>query len=361
MYCRKSIVNIDNSSTFNEIYRVAKEYTRIDFQEWKRFPDKSLATHSFVVVGSVNISITTKWYNFVKNGTLKACTYCYRLDGGYKPYTSPLAAHATMSTYYKCPDIKDIPGIKSFPQFTHTYYDSAKERNRYDWSYKPLLVGCKDDDVGKTQKIWSYDLNSAYPFGAMQPVPDFEKGVCGRYMTVPKGYIGFMEGEVRVCDPGEYADVVFQTMESPYKKWAERWYNDKRIASKKDQSDRKTHAKDMMNLAIGYLQIVNPLMRAAILHNIETVMYDDLASAGANPEDILMINTDAIYSKRPLKLPRMGCNIGDYKLEHDGVNCTMLGKHDYVFENEKAKQRGVTNNPILYRFDEEEGLVRIDV
>ena len=98
-------------------------------------------------------------------------------------------------------------------------------------------------------------------------------------------------------------------MESPFKKFVNRWYEEKKNAKTKQQ---KAKAKGMLNYSVGYLQRVNPFLRSTIIYYANK-MIKDLVD-----ENTLYCNTDSLVSLVPRNDLNIGTNIGEFKVEHEG-------------------------------------------
>lgn len=221
----------------------------------------------------------------------KACTYIAYKDG--REETQKIdggEAFRILSRYYKVPRITDerVLGM----------------------SASPLLW--KNKKFEKTrQKAIGYDLNSAYSYAMLQDMPD--TSVPPKSKIIEEGKeIGFIE---MPTDTGTMSLVpkfkghsfwVFPLMPSPFKKFVERWYQ------RKLDLKTKNKAKGVLNYSVGYLQKVNPFLRATIIgycNNLVRSLID---------ENTLYCNTDSIVTMKPLENIVIGEGCGEWKVENEG-------------------------------------------
>lgn len=227
-----------------------------------------------------------------KKGT-KACTYIFFKDGrADSQVTDGGEAFRILSKYYKVPKFDD-PKILAM-------------------SASPLLYKNKKYENQRNEAI-GYDLNSAYSFGMIQPMPD--TSVPMRQGNIIEGKeIGFIELP-KPNDPTQmmlvpkykgYSLYIFPLMESPFTKFVEVWYN------KKLNINTKAKAKGVLNYSIGYLQRVNPFLRATIIGHCNNYIKSLM------DENTLYCNTDSLVSLKPREDFKLGNNLGEWKVEHSG-------------------------------------------
>lgn len=180
-----------------------------------------------------------------------------------------------------------------------------------------------DTDCTRISGCIGYDINSAYGWGASQPMPDTRE-IVGYNRIVLDGEMGFMlddpaipdgwkepdiVGErLQMCKPGEPAEVIFRTIESPMTEFFNRWYDRKRHPRSKEE---KAYAKKMIVCAVGYLQLKNPYLRAAVIGHCNRRIIDLI------DEDTIYCNTDSLVSRRPRDFAT-GEEMGLFKIEHTG-------------------------------------------
>ena len=162
----------------------------------------------------------------------------------------------------------------------------------------------------KKLKCYSYDLNSAYSFAMLKPMPDTAHP---RFDDiVGPGEIGFRKNTklVPIVTEGKRADVVFRLIESPYKDFVYKYY-----ALKENEphgSQKRAYYKEVLNVTSGLLHRYNIFHRLTVLH------YAKMHIQKYIDEDTVYCNVDSIVSlKKRNDLP-ISDDIGDFKFEHDG-------------------------------------------
>ena len=171
---------------------------------------------------------------------------------------------------------------------------------------------------GRYENCIEYDKRSAYAHALMQPIPD-TKVQPRRNDIVRKGEIGFKttaigyseeENLYAIFEEGKPADYIFPAIESPFKNFAQYYFN-KRKNAKGREADR---VKQILNYSIGYIRRKNPFIHSCILSrarfDIESLI----------DENTLYSNTDSLVSLVPrLDLAdRIGDNIGEFRVQHKG-------------------------------------------
>lgn len=214
-------------------------------------------------------------------------------------------AYAVMAKYYKAPRFS--------AEYCHKIIDGKP--NWEVLSSSPLVWSNKDFEGRRVDAV-CYDVNGAYGWALEKPIPDTSKGF-ERDRMLKDGEIGFIvDGSVpsigfgkrlRMVESG-YANFAFPSMPSPYLPFVDRWYKVKRKARKK--SDRVL-AKNVINESIGYLQLVNPFIRATVVERCNNRM------RALMDGDTIYMNTDSICSARPRDL-KVTKEMGDFKIEHQG-------------------------------------------
>lgn len=272
---------------------------------WTREPleGESLNWKAFIRETSVEFHL------MMKIGGRCKVYWCY-LDGrdGEVGLVQGWRAYAIMAQYYKAPRMPWEICLKLKPDGTPNY--DVMSASPLIWS-NPKYDGKRTDAI-------CYDINSAYGWAMEQPIPDTSKPA-SLNRIVKEGEIGFFaDGEsptvgwgrkLRMVGPGDWAEFVYPTMPSPYVKFVDTWFRKKAKAKKKDQ---RMYAKNVVNEAIGYLQLVNPFIRATIVERcnkrIKALMDDDT----------VYCNTDCVCSARPRPEIEIGKEIGQFKIEHKG-------------------------------------------
>lgn len=223
----------------------------------------------------------------------KACTYIFFKDGrNDSQVTDGGEAFRILNKYYKVPKFDD-PSILAMSASPLLYKNEKYE-------------GTRNDAIG-------YDLNSAYSYAMIQKMPD--TSVKPKQGNIIEGKeIGFIELP-KPNNPNELMLVpkfsgfsmwIFPLIESPFKRFVEVWYN------KKLNPDTKKKAKGVLNYSVGYLQKVNPFLRATIIGHCNNYIKSLI------DEDTLYCNTDSLVSKKLRHDFKIGTELGNWKIEHQG-------------------------------------------
>ena len=158
---------------------------------------------------------------------------------------------------------------------------------------------------GKRVEAICYDMNSAYSYAMLQPMPDTSVPPKAKY--IENGEIGFdLSGNRQTSG---YSMYVFNLMDSPFKRFVETYYKKKTTA--KTKADKR-RAKEYLNFCVGYLQHRDPYTRAQIvgLANDRIISLID--------ENTLYCNTDSIVCLKEREDLELGDGIGQWKVEHKG-------------------------------------------
>lgn len=304
MFSRKKKVYV-TVKEMNEHLKYCKRF-RLIVNRAKQ-PGETFALKAFLEDKEVEVRLSYKKGN-------EACTYICHKDG--REATQKIdggEAFRILSRYYKVPRFTDetILGM----------------------SASPLLW--KNKKFEKTrQKAIGYDLNSAYSYAMLQDMPD--TSVPPKAKRIEEGEIGFMEmptetGKMSLVPKRNgYSLYVFPLMKSPFKRFVEVWYD------KKLNADTKLKAKGVLNYSVGYLQRVNPFLRAAIIgycNNFIRSLID---------ENTLYCNTDSIVTMKPIESLKIGKGIGEWKIEHEGEFA--FDGFNYQWDLEAPHFRGTSRN-----------------
>lgn len=287
---RKQYVTVKE---MNEHLKYVFQYYNVIYRE--KTKEETFKRNAFLEDCMVNFKLTYKKGSY-------ACTYICRKDGDdVTQATDGGEAFRILSQYYKVPKMdKKVCG----------------KADEGGLSASPLLWHNK-----KYENMWidayGYDLNSAYSAAMLGPMPD--TSVPARVGTIIEGKeIGFEE----VLNPKKnnqatmlvpkykgFSLYIFPLMESPFKRFVEKWYDKK--ANSLPGSYEKIKAKGVLNYSVGQLQNVNPFLRATIIGRCNELVQSLIT------EDTLFCNTDSIVSRVPLDL-KIGDGIGEWKIEHQG-------------------------------------------
>ena len=288
-------VSIDE---FNEHLTFCKKYRKIVFDEVSLFRLKhgSIGMNAILDDKLMNTSIT-----YIR-GT-NVCTFTCRKDGLLSiGDTTGLNAYITLCKYYKVPKLEVNFSASPFMWYNEKF-------------------------VNTRQYAYEYDINSAYAtIMYFYKFPDtsveYKTGI------VDENEIGF-DADGNIVKEGRFALWKFPIIESPFKKFAEVYYKRKQKAK---NEELKTRAKNILNYSVGFLQRVNPFLRAYIVNSC-----NEKIKALINEDYVLHCNTDAIVSNKKLDLP-LGNEIGEWKLK-EGL-FAYVG-HPYQWDNDLPRYQGV--------------------
>ena len=296
---------IDIKSFNNHLQTLKKYNYHIYDEDWEY--GKSLYYKAYLDIRIKQIKLT---YKFAGN---IICVHT-NLDGSVdEQQITGLEAYRTMSQYYKVPKFDNIDKIGSASPFL--------------W-YNPKFNCTRNEAI-------CYDLNSAYAWGMLQPMPD--TSVKPRSGTIKKGEIGFIElpndiGQMHLTAIFKgYCTTIFPLMPSPFQKFVEKWY-DKKKKSKTHREYMK--AKNYLVFSVGYLQRTNPYLRSAII-----TYCNDYIKSLINEDYTLFCNTDSIVSLKEIPELKIGDNVGEWKVEHKGQVAYV--DFSYQWNNDLPVYRGV--------------------
>lgn len=298
---------------FNKKLKFVKEYYTIKHED----PKPNLQHYAYIVDKISKIELT-----FRDCG--KSVTYiCDKAESAYVHEKQGVEAYSTLQKYHKTPHVANKD--EALFSFAGILYSNPK----YE---------------GIRQKAYGYDLNSAFNYAMLQPMPkDTERGPINynkKYgVAVPRdvksGEIGYTEGigldgepRWKICLPGESATYIFKTEESPYRRFVETWYNKKKNAKTMKE---KIAAKDMLVMCVGFMQRHNFWIRGAIIgysnRLIETIIKK-------YPDNILISNTDSIISN--IRIPeleeKIGKEIGQWKFEKTGDFAYIASNYQWNYD-----------------------------
>lgn len=239
-------------------------------------------------------------------------------------------------------DIQTINGAEAY-RVLNLYYNVPERK--CSATVRPLLWKSNEYE-GKRVKAICYDMNSAYGYGMLQPMPDTSKPP--RRGIIKPGEIGFNEVsyngdiEIQSLEPffSGYSENIFKIIPSPLDKFVNKWYNVKKEAIDKVT---KTKAKNMLVYSVGMLQRHNPFLRAAIIgqcNNYIKSLFD---------ENTIYANTDSIVSLEPRPDLPIGEDIGQFKIEHDGDFAYIGFNHQW--NDEIPAYRGIPKSWFKPGFD----------
>ena len=305
---------------------VVKIGTNCEFKSIKAYELRnklSLSKDIIIQLKDTKIEFTTKYLEG------KPTTYIFSLNDELVSSRDGLMCYKEFCRYHKITDVKEYENLYNFIKENWYNYENGK----YVCSASPL-IGYNEKYEGQELKdCYEYDLNSAYASVLLNKVPDLTKPQWGE-IKVKKGYVGFLlNSRCDLVEPGYYADVVFPLIDSPekLKEYCKKYYSIKKTTTGND----KKLAKDMLNFPIGYCQRTNFFFRSYVVNTCNKVIQKLLKENG---DDILLWNTDAVFSRKPLNL-NIGDEIGQWKV----CTCDTIKYkgNNYQINDELPTYRGV--------------------
>lgn len=309
MYKRCKIIVITDLNEINKLLKEIKASSIIKNRQKDK--NECMGAKSFIWVDRFNLNILTKYDGSAHQFKFSLCC------GKDKEMIAGSQAYNILTRYATLPKCPRTIGTCSALLYKNEKYE------------------------GKRVKAYEYDINSAFAYQMLQPIPD--TNTMKKATFLKRNQIGFLvrvdeDGKNNlelVLEEGKFADYVFDAIESPFKKFVEVWYNRKKNAK---TTEEKLKAKEVLNYSIGYLQLINPFIRACIIgrSNKYTLSYID--------EHTIYANTDSIVSTEPREdlEALIGSEIGQFKREHYGdLFAWQKDNLNYQWNLEPPKYRGI--------------------
>ena len=278
MFTTKRIRYVD-FNTINKHLKYCSSHRTIHYREKK--DDEVFGLNAFIVDRLRYFELTYRYAD-------DACTYIFDKANGDTDYH------------------QQITGLQAFSVLNRYTHINRVIESKEDapFSAIPLLWKNKKYE-GKRVDAVCYDMNSAYSYAMLQPMPD--TSIPPKQKVVGYGEIGFdLNGNRQTRGFSFY---VFNLMDSPFKRFVETYYK-KKVKAKTKAEKRK--AKEYLNFCVGFLQHRDPFTRAQIvgLANEKIIELID--------ENTLYCNTDSIVCLKEREDLELGDGIGQWKIEHKG-------------------------------------------
>ena len=303
------------------IYAIAEKYSTLQYtdKEYSYNGDGILRNTSYVQNGDRYYKITSMWIEEIKDkeGNVRydpivkgdiekfACTWIFDKTGESRARIHPSRVSRIANAVYKREQIL----------VTNEDIFNRNKDGKSVQSAKPILGFNKKFDRTE-HPVVIYDLNSACAMALVDKIIDTYNP--HYYDYVEEGEVGFISSDhnLTIRHKGEYADVIFPLMESPYKDFARKYYNIKKTAPK--GSDERELAKQILVITVGLWQNVNPYLRAYVVGKCNEQIEYYLKKY---KDKICMWNTDAIYCTEHIdELDNLiGEDIGQFKIEYEGL------------------------------------------
>lgn len=204
----------------------------------------------------------------------------------------------------------------------------TKDGTKIKWAIKTAFGYSYTNDfyARKWLRCWSYDINSAFSYAMLQPIPDTRVKPRKRDI-VKENEMGFYYGGGATTTVGDYADFIFPLILSPFTEYIEEYYQKKENA--KNKQYRKLW-KDYLNIPTGCIQRHNIFIRNAI------IFYSNRYIKNFIDEDTVYCNIDCIISLKPRPDIPTGMAIGNFKpeLEHVNAKFKFIEAGIYQWDNE---------------------------
>lgn len=322
LFKRKALIPV-TFTTANDILASVKSIGgKFVLSQYIKPLHKSIGNNCFIEDGMRFLRMTCKYKG-------KIATYIFDKVNGSLEESSNLCAlgmkaYCCLQRFTKGQEINKIVAEEDFNEFG---------KNLFPFATSPFMYFNEEYNETEQEAI-GYDMNSAYSFAMLGPMPDTSmlttvKIRCYNSGIVQKGQIGFdYLGEL--VEEGCYALYRFNAIKSPFKDFVNYYFKLKRDAKSKKERKR---AKDMLNMSVGYLQRINPFIRATIVSRANNLIKSLI------DENTLYCNTDSIVSLKPRNDLELGKEIGQWKLEHKGK--FKYRDYNYQWDNELPVYRGI--------------------
>ena len=258
-----------------------------------------------------------------KNGGKYACTWIFDKSGDYNIVINPLEVQLAANKCYN--PYEEIQRKDTIFLFVD---------NKVIESARPLVSYNKKFD-NTEHYVYCYDLNSAYANVLKDKIIDTYNW--REYDVVGDDEIGFnFDNNLSLVHKGEgVADRVYKLIDSPSKEYVKKYYDMKKNAP--SGSREKKVAKAYLNYCVGLWQNHNPFLRAYVVNTCNEYIYKYIKKY---KDIVCMWNTDAIYTTEPIAELEIGTEIGQWRLEYEGMFRQKQTSYQKV-DKEEVTYRGV--------------------
>lgn len=245
------------------------------------------------------------------------CFYNVSLIGNDK---KPINVGNICNLFYKQCEVHDLKNQYGYHEIDRLGSPAIK------WDYVTAF-GYSYTDPYYTRKdlvCWSYDINSAFAFAMLNKMPDTKQKP--RYGgIVESNEMGFYTGGGATTKVGEYADIIFPLMDSPFKEYIYNYYNKKESTEVKEE---RRKWKDFLNIPSGIVARKNIFIRNAIIY------YSNEYIKRFIDDDTVYCNVDCIVSLKPRYDLPIGNEIGQFKEEHKCEHFKYIKARQYQWGKE---------------------------
>ena len=279
MFTRNKVKYCDFAE-INEHLQYCYRYREIIFRQ--KMKGETFGLKAFVVDRLKYFEITYKYGN-------DPCTYIFDKSSG------------------DTEDHQQITGLEAYRVLNMYTHINRVIESKEDAPFSARALLWKNNKYeGKRIQAYSYDMNSAYSYAMIQDMPD--TSVPPKAKFIEPGEIGFdFDGNRQTSG---YSIYVFRLIESPFKKFIQKYYDKKKNAKTKSE---KRKAKEYLNFCVGFLQNRDPYTRAQIVG-----LANDLILSLID-ENTLYCNTDSIVCLKEREDLKLGEDIGEWKIEKKGL------------------------------------------
>lgn len=186
---------------------------------------------------------------------------------------------------------------------------------------------------------YEYDINSAFSYSAIQyeqPVQWLRNNDVIRNDN-EIGFILDEDGKLQINESHYFESRwIFQKGKiNGFDKFFKEYYEKKKKAKTKKE---RSYYKDILNMTVGYFQLINPFIRASIINRLNQEMYERIEKY---KDCIIYSNTDSIVSLKDLsKELDIGEEIGQFKIEKENKKFYISG-YNYQWEDSLPTYRGI--------------------
>lgn len=202
--------------------------------------------------------------------------------------------------------------------------DNHKSRIKWDLLDPGNFNYVKENAARKWHNCYSYDLNSAYSYAMLQPLPD--TSVEPRLNCIlQENEIGFYKDGYATTIVGSFVEYAFPLKIYNFEKFIDTYYAKKKTATTKQEKDKW---KFFLNIPCGMMAKYNIFIRLGMLHNAQKYMEQFI------DENTIYCNTDSIISTKPRTDLPIGNEIGQFKPERQNVRFKFIQTGIYQWETE---------------------------
>lgn len=310
--------------TFRSNFRFVKEIIETDLEEFNiqlAYCKSNLIELPASEVRLSDVKKQSLYYELIENIVCVKLLYYNRYDR--------YACHIFYLDGRKI-EKENITGMRAFVQLQRMSNKGVLDLRNDLTIYNPYLGEFILPSIGgynfknmkyinnRYNNCFSYDINSSYSYAMIQNIPDTSK-ILRKNDFLKEGEIGFKImldtltmrlSMFAVFNVNDYADYIFKSIESPFKKFVEFYYNKKKNAKSKVE---RAKYKDILNISVGYTRRVNPFIYSCILTRARKNIFKYI------DDNTLIATTDSIVSLKKRSDLKISNEIGDFKIERKGT------------------------------------------